>query len=64
MNSVHRSTVRLVPSKGPVRIGVYLHSLEEGNKPSSRYVAFSSYLNLQKIYNVQASVLSSLILTT
>jgi hypothetical protein len=40
---------------GPNRVGVPLHSPEDGNRSSFRNVEFSTYLQLRAIDNVQKS---------
>jgi hypothetical protein len=38
---------KLTLSKGPIRVDVSVHSPEDGNRSSLRYVVFSSYLGFR-----------------
>jgi hypothetical protein len=53
-NISHRTWLTI--SKGPIREGVSFPSTEDGNKPSFRDVAFSSYLELRAMDKVQKPV--------
>jgi hypothetical protein len=44
--------LRLALSKGPIREGVSLPSLEDGSRPNIRSVVISSYLKFQTIDKV------------
>jgi hypothetical protein len=44
--------MKLAFSKGPNKVGVSLHSPEDGNRSSFRNIVFTSYLELQRMDRV------------